>query len=143
MSSPGPDFQLMEAAEGARHRLALTGELDLVSAGQLEAAVAGLCERQVEEIVLDLSGLAFVDSTGLRAILSCWELAEGRCRFSLIPGPRAVQRLFEVTGLLARLPFVDAAGTSGPAREAGEPAEASRLHAQDPSARESLGDLDE
>jgi anti-sigma B factor antagonist len=102
------DFSIREDADDNRHTLVLTGELDLASAPALEAATARLCADGASEIVLDLSGLAFVDSTGLRTILSSMSLCEEHlCNFWLIPGPRAVQRLFELAGVLERLPFRD------------------------------------
>jgi anti-sigma B factor antagonist len=100
------DFTIQADAHGDRHTLVLTGELDLASAPILEAATARLCADGASEIVVDLSGLAFIDSTGLRTILSSMSLCEEHlCNFWLIPGPRAVQRLFELAGILERLPF--------------------------------------
>lgn len=103
----GPeDFSIHEDAQGDRRTLTLAGELDLASAPALEAAVAQLCADGANEIVFDLSGLSFVDSTGLRTILSSMSLCEEHlCDFWLIPGQRAIQRLFELAGLLGRLPF--------------------------------------
>lgn len=100
-----PDFRISLSSDGERRTLVLGGELDLVSAGELEAIAARLCTEEIAELVIDLRGLTFVDSTGLRAILTCWDLTSGRCAFLLIPGSRSVQRLFEVTGLVDRLPF--------------------------------------
>ncbi len=99
------DFRISVSSDGPRRTLMLAGELDLVSAGELEVVAAQVCAEELDELVVDLSGLSFVDSTGLRAILTCWDMTKGRCEFRLIRGPRAVQRLFEVTGLLDRLPF--------------------------------------
>jgi anti-sigma B factor antagonist len=95
-------------AEGERHTLAIAGELDLASAPELEARAEQLC-AEGRELVFDLGELAFMDSTGLLAILRTRELcAERRCGFFLTPGPPTVQRLFELTGLLDQLPFLDA-----------------------------------
>jgi len=56
--------------------------------------------------VLDLRQLTFMDSSGLRMILE-WD---GRARrdgisFAVSPAPAAVQRMFEVAGVLDQLPF--------------------------------------
>lgn len=101
----GADFAITVRSDGQRRTLVLDGELDLLSAGELEATAERVCAEDIAELAIDLRGLTFVDSTGLRAILTCWDLAKGRCAFLLIPGSPAVQRLFEVTGLLHRLPF--------------------------------------
>lgn len=101
-----PQLELREEIHDARHTLVLTGELDMAWASVLQTALHRICTDDADSIVLDLSKLTFMDSTGLRAILLAEELCEKhRCRFILIPGPPQVQRLFEVTGLLGRLPF--------------------------------------
>jgi anti-anti-sigma factor len=97
---------LSSSCSGARHTLVLTGELDMAWAPALDATLQRICTPLTEAITLDLSQLTFMDSTGLRAVLLAKELCEQHdCEFMLVPGPPQVQRLFEVTGLLERLPF--------------------------------------
>ncbi|HEV7529051.1 MAG TPA: STAS domain-containing protein [Solirubrobacteraceae bacterium] len=89
------------------HRLVLLGELDRASTATLEAAIEGLCERRVEGIMLDLSELSYIDATGVAVIAFRWRWCERRgCEFAIVPGSAAVQRVFELTGASARLPFV-------------------------------------
>ncbi len=95
--------------EGLR-RLVLSGELDLASAWNLVETVSRLCKEGVKDVALDISALEFIDSTGLRAILTTRALcAENNCGLSLAPAPEQinpqVRRLLQVTGLLERLPF--------------------------------------
>lgn len=90
--------------------LALSGELDLSSAGRLLDAVSACCLDGAEQLVLDVGALQFLDSTGLRAILDSRTLCEEHeCSFSLQPArervPYQVRRLLQITGLLDRLPF--------------------------------------
>jgi len=83
------------------------GELDMATQGQLRAAL----EQQAEHgaVTLDLSGLRFLDTSGLRLIL---ETAEASRRhgfaFAVLPGSAAVQRLFDVAGVAELVPFRDA-----------------------------------
>jgi anti-sigma B factor antagonist len=106
VSSPG--LSLRTRADGDRHTLAIAGELDLATAPELAARAEQIC-AEGRELVFDLSELAFIDSTGLLAILKTRELCAQRgCGFFLTPGPPAVQRLFELTGLLDQLHFLDA-----------------------------------
>ena len=92
--------------EGGRHALVLSGELDIASAPQLEARVQRLGAPMGGEVVLDLGGLEFIDSAGLNAILRVRALCQEQMwGFGLTPGARPVQRLFEVTRLIDRLPF--------------------------------------
>ncbi len=58
--------------------------------------------------MLDLSGLTFMDSTGARLVLQANARSRAdSCRLTLLRGPRAVQRVFELTGLTELLPFAD------------------------------------
>jgi anti-sigma B factor antagonist len=76
------------------------------SAPLLEATVRRSCTDASEAIVLDLSGLTFMDSTGLRVLMVAKELcAKHGCELQLVPGPAQVQRLFEITGVLEQLSF--------------------------------------
>jgi anti-sigma B factor antagonist len=110
-------LEVHEVVRDGVYWLALSGELDLASAPLLEETLNDLAGEAMSAVVLDLSGLSFMDSTGVRATLDARELFEGRgCRFSLIPGPAQVQRLFQLTGLLDVLPFAPDGDTDGAAR---------------------------
>jgi anti-anti-sigma factor len=99
-------LSIKDQRAGDRHTLLLTGELDMASAPELEEQAQRLCARPASELVLDLSRLQFIDSAGLYAILRVRALCnEHTCEFCLTPGARPVQRVFEVTRLLDRLPF--------------------------------------
>lgn len=90
------------------HTLALGGELDIAAVPSLEAEVRHLCSEGTRAITLDLGGLRFIDSTGLAAIVLVSRIcAKHGYDFSLLPGPRSVQRLFETTGLIDELPFLE------------------------------------
>ena len=100
-------LDIRQETDGERCTLILTGELDLVTAPSLERAVADVLEGPVGELVLDVHGLQFVDSTGFRALLAakdgCHAAGVG---FAMTRGPDAVERVFDVTGVLKRLRFV-------------------------------------
>jgi len=94
--------------EDAAVVLSLTGELDLAGVEALSKTLAeaeGLCP---ETLVLDLSRLEFLDSSGLSCILEAHARANnaGR-RLALLGGPRAVHRVFELTGMDKHLKFVE------------------------------------
>jgi anti-anti-sigma factor len=102
---PG-EFSIHAHGEDDRKTVVLTGDLDIASASILQGTVAELCSEGARELVLDLSRLGFIDSTGLHAVLTCCSVChEHRCELSMIPGPREVQRVFELTHLVERLPF--------------------------------------
>jgi anti-sigma B factor antagonist len=82
---------------GERVVLRLDGELDLASVPALEHAVEDATLEHAAELVLDLRGLEFIDSTGLRAILQDKRSSERGQAFALVRGPEQVQRLMNVT----------------------------------------------
>jgi anti-anti-sigma factor len=80
--------------------LRLAGELDLASSPILERALEAPEIAQTPLLVLDLDGLRFVDSTGLRIILLAHESARGRGQeFAITPGSAQVQRLLSITSV--------------------------------------------
>lgn len=73
----------------------------------VQDAMAELDHDPPARLVLDLSRLSFIDSSGLRLVVflhaRCEE--EGSPALEIRPGPPAVQRVFELTGVIGRLPF--------------------------------------
>jgi anti-sigma B factor antagonist len=93
-------------ASDAKRTLVLSGEVDLLAASDLREEIRRLCAEKPAALVLDLRRVTFMDSAGLRATISAYELCrKGGYGFSVIPGPRQVQRLFELTGLASILGF--------------------------------------
>jgi anti-sigma B factor antagonist len=83
--------------------------------GSLDMATLHVLERQLEELrdagfrrlIIDLSGLSFMDSSGVRLALD-WHATALRDGFeiSFAPGRPAVHRVFELAGVIDCLPFV-------------------------------------
>ena len=88
--------------------LPLVGELDVARASEAYKRLLGLDLRGGTELVLDLRGLTFMDSTGLRLVIR-WDTAarEGGFRFSVVPGEEVVQRVFRLTGMDQHLTLAD------------------------------------
>jgi anti-sigma B factor antagonist len=89
--------------------VALGGELDLSGAGRLEGEIERLTGLDgTQTVVLDLRGLEFLDSSGLRLVaLADRSLTDAGRRLVLVRGPETVQRVFDITRLTDRLTFVD------------------------------------
>jgi anti-anti-sigma factor len=85
--------------------VALEGELDFGTAFDVEMRLEEAM-RRAERLVIDLGPLKFIDSTGLGVLVEANQRArrEG-VELEILPGPRAVQQVFEVSGLLDALPF--------------------------------------
>ena len=102
---PG-SLQISSALVDGSVRVSLQGELDLACAPQMEERFAAIDQQAPARVVVDLSGLAFIDSSGLRVLL----LADARARehgyeLVLLAGPEPVQRVFEMTGAIDVLHF--------------------------------------
>jgi anti-sigma B factor antagonist len=84
------------------------GELDLSTVPVVEETLTELASVGFVRLVLDLRGLQFLDSAGLRLIIE-WDAKarEGGLTFDLIRGPATVQRLLELTGTDDRVSFVE------------------------------------
>jgi anti-sigma B factor antagonist len=89
-------------------RVALVGELDLSTVAKVQEELRRVEASAPATLVVDLSKLSFLDSTGLRCIVTADERAraEGR-RIVIVRGPDAVQRVFAITRLEERLEMVD------------------------------------
>ena len=96
--------------EGDQVRIAVEGELDLSSALTFDEEVRRAEEREPRILVIDLSGLRFLDSTGLRLIMSAHSRAKKRGhRLAIVEGTQAVQRIFRLAGVNRRLDIVSEA----------------------------------
>jgi anti-sigma B factor antagonist len=104
---PNLDFQTTR--NGTVAVVAPTGELDLSGATVLEAELDRLEEApELGAVVLDLRGLEFMDSSGLRlVVLADMRAREAGRRFALIRGGDTVHRVFEITRMSDRLEFVE------------------------------------
>jgi anti-anti-sigma factor len=98
-------FTLVEDPGGDGERvIRLRGELDIESAPDLERVL--LRSRPAgQRVVVDLTELKFMDSTGLRVLLRARAAAdEGRWEINLRNVPPTIRRLFDMTGVHAALP---------------------------------------
>ena len=105
------DFDVtIEQRDGCTY-VTLRGELDISTGVRFDEDLGRVEAAGPELIVLDLRGLDFMDSTGLRLLIGADQRArdEGR-RLVLVRGNDVVQRVLRVTRLDERLEIVDDAG---------------------------------
>ena len=80
--------------------VAVTGELDLSNAGGLVREVEASVRSGRNCVVIDLSKVTHMDSTGLAALIEAHQLTEARRgRLALVAGSESVRRTIEVRGL--------------------------------------------
>jgi anti-sigma B factor antagonist len=86
--------------EGRTHVVAVDGELDLAAAPGLAAALDEAIESGKTRLVLDLTGVSFVDSTAMHVVVAAArELRQRLGKLALVGPDPNVRRLVELTRL--------------------------------------------
>jgi anti-sigma B factor antagonist len=99
------EFAFEEKRRGGVAELALAGDLDMSATFRLEPAIDRLLE-DAEEIVLDLSGVAFVDSSGLGLLLATHQRSqEAECPLAIVNSRPEIRRVFRIAGVDDVLPI--------------------------------------
>jgi anti-anti-sigma factor len=102
------ELTMRSTRDGDAHVIALAGELDLAGADLLDGELQRVEASDARHIILDLSELEFIDSTGIRLIyMADMRSRKDSDRLAIRRGPDAVHRLFVITDLADRLPFLD------------------------------------
>jgi stage II sporulation protein AA (anti-sigma F factor antagonist) len=89
---------------GTTVRLIASGEIDLATVSMLRRHASFHLAGRAEIVVLDLSAVSFIDSSGLQALLEAAE--NGGDRLRIIPSPPCL-RLLDLAGVRGLLPLVD------------------------------------
>jgi anti-anti-sigma factor len=107
-AGPPGGLTIQRLADAQGIILALAGELDLQSAPELDRQIRELGETSPGRLLIDLSALEFMDSTGLSVMIRAQRSASANGhRLSLRRGSTQVQRLFELTGVVEHFAFED------------------------------------
>lgn len=103
-----PIFHVQCVTDNDATRAIVHGELDLDTGPQLVSALTGALAGQApKSVVIDLHATAFVDSSGLRALLDCRRAADDRgAAYQLCVAPGQVSRLLQVAGLTDYFDYV-------------------------------------
>jgi anti-anti-sigma factor len=95
------DFKISMESDGRPVRVFVAGELDIATAPGLLAHISAGHGSDGGFVILDLSGVTFIDSSGLLARMDAEQELEGR--LSIIPSEPCL-RLFNLVGATDRLP---------------------------------------
>ena len=108
-TAEGRHWQPLEcsvAVEGGRICVRTVGELDLATTPMLDERLREALDHEPRELEVDLSGLTFMDSSGLHLLLRwCRTTADRKIEFSVSGATRPVQRLFALAGVDKMLPL--------------------------------------
>ena len=96
----GPHFvAATEQLEGGRPLVSVIGEVDLASARAFEETLRRVAERPTGDVIVDLSGCSFFDSTGLKALLDTRvQLNRSNRPMTLVVSNPNVMKIFQITG---------------------------------------------
>jgi anti-sigma B factor antagonist len=105
-------FEVRTEVQEESARLRVSGELDIATAPRLEDAVAGVLTQGVSRVLIDLSGVTFVDSSGLRlCIVLSTRAPDQGWQLALIRPTEPSISVFRLTGAEQNLPFVEDPGS--------------------------------
>jgi len=92
----------LKSEDGGTLVFRLRGSLDLATAPTVRAALADATEKGNQELIVDLTALEFLDSTGLGVLIGAHRRAAERGgSFRLIVADGPISRLLNITGLIA------------------------------------------
>jgi anti-anti-sigma factor len=99
---------LRETADGGRAvRLRVVGEIDMSTVPTFEKALSSALDEEPDRLMIDLSEVNFMDSSGLNALVRARNVMEDTGVQLVISGVSdQVRRLFEVSGLMTAFMFV-------------------------------------
>lgn len=102
------DFEVDTEQRPGEVVIRLSGELDLSAFDEVEQVLTNAQSNGNRLVWIDLRGLEFIDSTGIRLLLAAHARAESNGHIlRIIRGSELIQRVFVVTDLDKRLPFCE------------------------------------
>lgn len=107
MNVPMADVRL--SREGSVAMIGLLGEIDLSNVAEVRREIFGFIENSDVSAIVDLSGLAFIDSAGLGMLFELADVLDERRQHLLLVSPPGSQprRTVDVVGLDSRLGIFD------------------------------------
>ena len=101
MSHDELNIDLKTEDDGRTLVYSLRGSLDIATSPTVRAALTDAAGREHQDIIVDLSGLEFLDSTGLGALIGAHRrCAESNGSFRLVVREGPISRLLNITGLI-------------------------------------------
>jgi anti-sigma B factor antagonist len=102
-------LELSSTRHGDRTVVVINGELDIVSRNQFTAHLDGVIKEYGRKIILDFSGLSFIDTSALSTVVSYWKrLSSQEDGLLALAGAEYTNaRVLWITGLAQRLPMYD------------------------------------
>lgn len=100
MKTPPRTLSINTAADGDGLLVRIEGEIDLNSSPQFRTTLLGLLDRRAPRIILDLTGVSYVDSSGVGTMVELKRRADrGGFKVTLFGLQDRVRSIFEITRL--------------------------------------------
>jgi anti-anti-sigma factor len=110
---PVAPFEINVARDRESATVTLAGELDIATVSRVEEAIEATLTDEVQTLTIDLSGLGFVDSSGLRLFIVLDQRAgEQGWELRLLRPDAHVLTVFQVSGVEENLPFIEDASVT-------------------------------
>jgi anti-sigma B factor antagonist len=93
-------LQIHVSADDAVVTVVVAGELDITTATNLIRRLLTIGAAHPERLVLDLSGLVFVDVAGARALDAVYEVMEAECPVIVRPPRPLARKVFGIAGVM-------------------------------------------
>jgi anti-sigma B factor antagonist len=92
------EFNVSVNSDAGTHTVALSGELDIATADQLTDALETVQPSSDDRLVIDLTAVSFMDSTGLRVLIAAnRNAAAGGYSLVIVTGDSPAKRVLELT----------------------------------------------
>lgn len=102
------DLKVSTRQQGDTSVLSATGEVDVFTAPTLDQAISAELAEQRARLVVDLSGVSFLDSTGLGVLVKGLKGArDAGGSLDIVVTSDRIRRIFDITGLDASLRIFD------------------------------------
>lgn len=99
-------MNISESKQGNVTILQLQGKLDSTSSHELDKRLTGMIESGIRQITVNLAGLDYVSSAGLRVFLSATKrLKQSQGKLALANPSAQVQQIFDIAGFASILPI--------------------------------------
>lgn len=103
-----PGFDLRVDRHGSTAILRVSGEFDMVGAERVDACVDELARTSLDAVVIDLRGVTFLDSTGLRSLIRARAKGtDAEWSLKLVRGAEPVHRVLTLTRMDEHFEFVE------------------------------------
>jgi anti-anti-sigma factor len=108
----GEPFDIRLEQEGSTAHILVRGVFDLIYEKTFRDGLRELERTAPRKLVLDLGGVTFIDSTGIRLIVNAWRRSqrEGYDAVVVLPLEGQVRRAFQIAGLERIIPTTGATG---------------------------------